>query len=231
MFRRTAFAAAVALALVAPAVVAAQTCVGYSSFANGPVQAGASASFADDVSVYGVGIGVGAVKGGFVAGQIGMVDVDVEGVDASGTAFGVTGGWQIPVGVQTAARAMQVCPIASYDYTTGEAEEGGISADVNQSDIALGLALGAAFTSSPALSIVPFGSVSWVNSSVELDSDFGDFDGDEDFGLVDLGVGFVANQWITIRPSVAIPFALPDDAEGDEVFSINFAFNFGRSAR
>lgn len=227
MSRKTAFAAAFALALVAPAALAAQTCLGYASFASGPVQLGAGAQFADDANIYGLGAGIGAVNGGFISAEVGMLDADVDGVDASGTSFGIKGGWQLPMGMQTATRALQLCPVAGLTYSTAEADADGISADINGTDIALGLSFGAAFTSSPALSVVPFGTVSFVRSSYDLESDFGDFEGDDNFGMLDLGVGFVANQWITIRPAVAIPFALPDDAEGDEVFSLNFVFNFG----
>lgn len=229
MFRRTAFAAAIALALVAPAVVAAQTCQGYASYASGSVQIGAGADFVDGANVYGAGIGVGKVNGGFVNGLIGMADY--EDTSESSTVFGISGGWQMPLGA--ASNAFQLCPVASFTYLSGpnNVDFFGTEVDLSGRDLTFGLSVGTAITSSPALSIVPFGAVSFVNSAITIEGGGEEETLDGNAGLLDLGLGFVANQWITIRPSVAIPFAEEDDAEGDEVFSIRFAFNFGGGAR
>ena len=229
MFRRTALAAAVALALVAPAALAAQTCQGYASYASGSVQIGAGAEFADGANLYGAGIGVGKVNGGFVNGLIGMADY--EDTSESSTVFGISGGWQMPLGAAT--NAFQLCPVASFTYLSGpnDLDFFGTEVDLSGRDLKFGVSVGSAIASSPALAIVPFGAVSFVNSSVTIEGGGEKETIDGNAGLLDLGLGFVANQWITIRPSVAIPFAEEDDADGDAVFSINFAFNFGRSAR
>ena len=74
MSRKTAFAAAFALALVAPAALAAQACLGNASFASGNVQLAANADFVDGANVYSGGIGFGAADGGFANAQIGVAD-------------------------------------------------------------------------------------------------------------------------------------------------------------
>ena len=231
MSRKTAFAAAFALALVAPGALAAQTCLGYASFGSGPVQAAAGASFADDVTIYGVGIGVGAVNGGFIGGQIGRVSIEIEDADdQSATAFAVNGGWQVPLGTPTPTRAVQLCPIAGFSYMDGEIDEAGVTGDFNESNLSIGGAIGVGLTTSEALTIVPFAAVTWNRSSGELNSNVIDLEYDgENYGAFDFGVGFVANEWITIRPSMSIPFSEPKDFEVDDVFSLNFTFNFGRS--
>ena len=236
MFRKTAFAAAVALALATPAALAAQTCLGYTSFANGNIQVGGAASFADSTTVYGVGIGVGAENGGFVGGQIGRASSEVEGADdVTATVFGVHGGWQVPLGTPSSARAVQLCPIAGFNRLSGEYDEAGFSADYSENAFSLGGSLGAAFTASEALTVVPFASLTWNTSSGEFDSNIISFDTDAKYGILDLGVGFVANDWITVRPSLALPFAESGEIDGEEadevesesVFTISFAFNFG----
>lgn len=229
MFRKTAFAAAVALALVAPGALAAQTCQGYASYASGPVQLGAGADFADGANIYGAGIGFGAENGGFVNGLIGMADY--EDTSESSTVFGISGGWQFPLGA--APRAFQLCPVAGFTYLSGpnDVDFFGTPVDLSGRDIRFGISLGTAIASSPALSIVPFGSVSYVNSEVTVEGGGEEESLDASAGMLDLGLGFIANEWITIRPSVAIPFAEEDDADGDTVFSLRFAFNFGRASR
>ena len=240
MTRRLAFAAAFALALVAPAALAAQTCQGYASFSNGNVQLGAAASFADSSTVYGIGIGFGAASGGFINGQIGRASVEVDGGDdATATLFGINGGWQLPLGTPTATRAVQLCPVAGFNRMSGDYDEGGVSADYSENVFSFGGALGLAFTASPALTVVPYTSITWNTSSGEFDSDIIAFDTDAKYGAMDLGVGFVANEWITVRPSVAFSFAESgeidgvevDDVDGETVYTISFAFNFGRSSR
>ena len=233
MYRKTAFAAALALAFATPAVLAAQTCLGYSSFANGNVQLGAGATFGDDVSVYGAGIGVGAVSGGFIGGQIGRATIEIEDADdQSATVFGASGGWQIPLGTPTATRTTQFCPIAGVSHLTGEFDEDGISGDFNETDFGIGGAIGVAVRSSEAFSIIPFGAVTYNWWSGEVDSDFLSIEGDANYAALELGVGFLANEWITIRPSAILPFAEDDDFEVDTRYGVTFAFNFGgRGAR
>jgi hypothetical protein len=230
MTRTTTFAAAVAIAALAfaPAVASAQSCLGMASYANGSIQLGAGAQFDKDVTTYGAGIGIGAAKGGFINGLIGMADYD--NTDESTTIFGVSGGWQLPVG--TAATGAQFCPIASFQYASGPnnvTDPFGDEIDISGRDLAVGLAFGAPMTSGQALSVVPFGSVSYHNFSMTIDGGVLDGTEDDNYGQADLGVGFVANEWITVRPAVSIPFAEPDGLDLNTVFSIQFAFNFGKA--
>lgn len=218
MSRKIMFAAA--LALVTPAALSAQVCQGFASFSNGPVQLGAALEFSDNVTIYGAGIGFGAVNGAFVRGEVGKAEDDA--TDGSATLFGVNGGWQIPMGL--APSAIQLCPVAGFTYADGEG-------DATASEILLGLSAGAMMSSSPALSVAPFGAVSFRRASTEVETALGTFESDDNYGAIDLGVGFIANEWITIRPAVTIPFAEPDDFEVDVSYGVRFAFNFGGGAR
>jgi hypothetical protein len=211
------FAFATALALVAPAALAAQTCQGFASFSNGTVQLGAGIDFDDDVTIYGAGIGFGAPAGGFIRGEVGRGEDDE--TELSATFFGVSGGWQIGTG--TAPNTLQFCPVASFVYVDGEE-------DVSGNELALGLSLGTAIASSPALTVVPFGTISFRRAHTEAETPLGDFESDDNYGSVDLGVGFVANEWITIRPAISIPFAEPDDFDAGTSYGVRFVFSFGK---
>jgi hypothetical protein len=214
MHRRFAFAAAAAFVLAAPATLVAQTCQGYASFSSGSVQLGAGLEFAEDVTAYGAGIGFGAVNGGFVRGEIARANDDE--TDVSATNFGVSGGWQLGMG---ATSALQLCPFAAFNYTDYEE-------DFSSNEIGLGVAVGTAITSSPALTVAPFGAVSWRRFTMDDVPLFGDIE--ESYGLLDLGVGFVANEWITIRPHVSLPFAEPDDFDVETSYGVRFVFSFGK---
>lgn len=211
---------ATALALVAPAALSAQVCQGFASFASGPVQLGAALEFSDDVTIYGAGIGFGAVSGAFVRGEVGRAEDDES--DGSATLFGINGGWQASMGL--APSALQLCPVAGFTYVDGEGE-------ATASEIMLGLSLGAMMSSSQALGVAPFGTISFRRASTELETALGTLESDDNYGALDLGVGFIANEWITIRPAVTIPFAEPDDFEVDVSYGVRFAFNFGGGPR
>lgn len=222
MSRITTFVAAAALVVVGPSVARAQACQGYASFASGAVQVGAGIDFPQDAKQYGVGIGFGVPAGAFINGQVGRLDYD--DVDESSTVFGANAGYQMQVG----ASGMQLCPVASFTYISGpnDVDVGtGVGMDISGHEFGLGLAIGAPFAGSPTLGIVPFGGVSYRRASLDVEnSPFGDLDGSEDYGLVDLGVGFVLRSTITLRPSVSIPFAVED---GDTVFGLRASMNFG----
>ena len=117
-----------------------------------------------------------------------------------------------------ATSGLQLCPIAGFNYIDYEG-------DFTSNEIALGVSLGTAITSSPALTVAPFGADSWRRFSMDEDL-LGEIK--ESYGQLDLGVGFVANEWITIRPHVSLPFAEPDDFEVDTSYGVRFVFSFGK---
>src|SRR5688500_11388082 len=148
MSRKLMFAAA--LAFVAPAALSAQICQGFASFSNGPVQLGAALEFSDDVTIYGAGIGFGAVNGVFVRGEVGKAEDDES--DGSATLFGVNGGWQVSMGL--APSSIQLCPVAGFTYIDGEGES-------SSSEIMLGPSGGARTSPSRPLSVAPFAALSF----------------------------------------------------------------------
>lgn len=216
MSRTTTFLSAAAAALLAPAALSAQICQGFASFSNGPVQVGAALEFGDNTTVYGANIGFGGASGGFVRGEIASVDDDDS--DASATMFGAQAGWQLAMGMTPSA--LQFCPVLGFSYLDGEG-------DYSANEILLGLSVGAMMSQGQTLSVAPFGAIAYRRLSQEL----GPLEADDNYGTIDLGVGFIANEWITIRPAVTIPFAEPDGFERDVSYGVRFAFNFGSTAR
>ena len=213
---RNSMLAAVALALLVPAALSAQICQGFASFSNGPVQLGAALEFGDDVTTYGANIGFGGASGGFVRGEVASLDADES--DASATMFGIQGGWQLAMGMTPTA--LQFCPVLGFSYLDGEG-------DFSANEILLGISMGAMMSQGQALSVAPFGQVAFRRLSLEE----GAAEADENYGTIDLGVGFIANEWITIRPAVTIPFAEPDGFDREVTYGVRFAFNFGNTSR
>ena len=211
-------AATLAGATVAlPAALQAQACLGNASFTAGKVRVGGDVTFGDDVTTIGPNLAFGGRQGPFAGVSLDVIDVDR--LDDNGLRVGVNGGWQIPLGEGTRrnpSRA-QLCPVAALGFMSGP-DIGPI--DVSGTDLSAGFAVGAPFTLSPEVELVPFGglSVLWARTTVEdrSESDTG--------GRLDLGAGFVFSRRFTARVGVAVPLGF-DGA--DSRFGLGFGINFG----
>ena len=101
---RRALLLSLALSLMLGARASAQTCVGMPSFANGQMQVGAGASFADGTSSFGGTFGYGSPKSFY--GKAGLGSTSYDGFDGSSFDLNLGGGYQIPLQSQSTA---QVC--------------------------------------------------------------------------------------------------------------------------
>jgi hypothetical protein len=206
-----------AATLALPAALGAQACLGNASFAAGKVRAGGDVTFGDDVTTIGPSIAFGGRQGPFAGVSLDVIDVD--GLDDNGLRVGVNGGWQIPLGEGTRrnpSRA-QLCPIAAFGFQSGP-DFGPF--EVSGTDLSAGMAVGAPFTLSPEVELVPFGALSvlWARTTLEDESD------SDTGGRLDLGAGFVFSRRFTARVGVAVPLGF-DGA--DSRFGLGFGINFG----
>jgi hypothetical protein len=215
-----------ALALAASASTAtAQACLGTPSFATSPIRLDASLTSGNDATTYAAGLSVGAARGPFAGASIGRTSFDEEfdEFDADATTVGLRGGWDVTLApASPGARSFSLCPIVGFDFSNGEFERPGEDIDFSTRTFSLGLALGSRFAASPTLALVPFGAIAYNNSSLEIEDI--DVDESEDYGTIDLGVGFVINRIFTIRPLVSIPVGLED---ADPTFGVSLHLNFG----
>jgi len=103
--------------------------------------------------------------------------------------------------------------------------------DINSSstDVHFGLALGTTMGSTPSLRILPTAGLGlqYSKAKVEDTSPGGStIEASETYGLARLGVGFVFNSQISVRPTIDIPVGR--DGSSDPAFGLTVGYNFGK---
>lgn len=127
-------------------------------------------------------------------------------------------------GASSGGMRLSFCPVASFKRASKSFSEEGVDADLSYQTFSAGLSLGAQIQGSPTLTLVPFGTLSFVRPTVKVESDFGDFDESDEGGSLDLGVGLVFSRVFTIRPMVMIPIGFEDSSAR---FGVSAHLNFG----
>ena len=223
------------LMLSMSSVSEAQHCLGLSSFAAGPVRVDAGLVFADDATTVAGGLAVGQPGGPFASAAVMRTNID-DGPglgNESTSGVGLQAGWDVDMtdGARrrtAGAPRISLCPIVGFQRVSGEFGDGSTSIEVTGRALTAGLSLGAAFPASPRVAIVPFASLNYVNAKAEVEGAGEEFEGEDDNGRVDLGVGFVFNRSFTVRPLVLIPVG---EDEGETSFGVTVHINFGSSRR
>jgi hypothetical protein len=220
--RRTLVVSLALLAIVGSRAVA-QTCQGRASFSAGQMQVAGSAQFGEFSNTWG-----GSFTYGVPAGIYGGLNLSTESFDDDGgSSLGIGGhaGYQMKLGQ---ASRIALCPVASLNLGMGPDDE---AADLNssQTHVHFGLALGTAMGNTPRMRIIPTAGLGlqYAKLSVEDTSPGGGTSEEsETYGLARLGVGFVFNQQISVRPTVDIP--LGSDLYSDPTFGLSVGYNFGK---
>jgi hypothetical protein len=199
---------------------AAQTCEGRPLFAAGGTQVGAGVEFADGANSFGGGIGMGASTGVYGRAVIGTTSYD-----NLGSSFNVGGaiGYQVPMG---RTRALQLCPVGSFNFELGPNDIEDTGFDVSGRSAQFGIMLGTALPSGATVAILPNGGLSFAYAKAKIEDSDGEavLEGSESYGILNLGLGFVFNSRVGLTPTVAIPLGL----EGSEAtFGLSVALNFG----
>jgi len=82
-------------------------------------------------------------------------------------------------------------------------------------------------TASPTVSVIPFGSFSYVHGTATVSvPGLGSESASDSFGMAELGLGLLLNQRVSIRPSVSLPVGLDGSSA-----TFNFAVGFQVGAR
>jgi opacity protein-like surface antigen len=214
----------VSLALLAmansPAV--AQTCQGLASFTSGKMQVAGSAQFGEIANTWGGSFTYGMPSGLHAGADLSTTSFD--GADASSLGIGAHVGYEMKLG---RTGKINLCPVARLALGMGPDDEAN---DINASstDVHFGLALGTEMGANPRLRILPTAGLGLQYSKAKAE-DTGPggstFELSETYGLARLGVGFVFNQQISIRPTVDIP--LGSDISSDPAFGLTVGYNFG----
>jgi hypothetical protein len=211
-----------AIAMLATAAVAdAQSCLGLAPFSSGRVQVGGSADFGNDGKTFTGSLSFGSPGGAFGGVSIGTTSYD--DVEGNSTEFGGQLGWQLPVGT---GGVVQLCPVGGAFRSVGE-DMDEFGTDVSGWGVFFGLQLGVVTGAKPQFRIVPTAGAALAYGKSKIESGFINFEDDETFGILSVGVGFLVNSRLSLLPSISVPVGL-DDA--DAVFRIMVAVNFGRGS-
>jgi hypothetical protein len=218
----------VSLALLAivrsPAV--AQTCQGLASFSAGQMQVVGNAQFPEGAKVWGASISYGIPSGLYAGADLSTTSFDApDGVDSpSSLGIGAHAGYQMKLG---RTGKVNLCPVAQLALGMGPDDD---AAEINGSstDAHFGLALGTEMGSTPRMRIIPTAGLGLQYRKEKIEDTSpggGTLEGSETYGLARLGVGFVFNQQISVRPTIDIPVG--SDVFNDPTFGLSVGYNFG----
>jgi Outer membrane protein beta-barrel domain len=202
---------------------AAQTCQGLASYSAGQLQVAANAQFPEGGKVWGGSLSYGLPSGIFGGADLQTTSINNDGGSSLG--IGAHAGYQMKLG---RSGKMALCPVARLALGMGpDAEAGNSSVDNSQTDIHVGFALGTEMGASQQMRILPTAGLGLQYSKLKTEIT-GPGAGTEEFSdtyaLARLGVGFVFNQQISVRPTVDIPVGLEGS---DPVFGLSVGYNFG----
>jgi hypothetical protein len=221
---RSACSLAVALlvATALPRSASGQSCLGLPSFAN-PFHVTAGWQLGDDWNAYSARLAAGRARGVF--GSIGGGRFTQDRID------GAINSATIEVGTQIALGRMQLCPVlggrygaATRDYATAAF---GRDIDFVQRVAAAGFAFGAP-TSVGVLRLLPNAALRYQHAWLRFDAGpDGSTTTTEGNGLLDLGLGVMLWERLSITPTYSIEFATKDGVEPERYLGVVIAVAFG----
>lgn len=206
------------LAIVrAPAV--AQTCQGLASFSSGQMQTTGNVSFANGMNAFGATFAYGQSAGAF--GGIGIGTTSIDALNGSSFDVGVAGGYQMTTGK---AKKIHLCPVANLGLGMGPKNVGGSGVDMSSTTGGMGLDLGTSLPGGPRMQIIPTGGLGVEYLKVKTDNGTTTSSASDTYGVMNLGVGFLFNSQIAVRPLISIPLGLNG---GETSFGLTVGYNFG----
>ena len=225
MSRSVAIVSAVfCLALAAP--VTAQVCGGRASFASNPYQVAGGAEFGDNAKAFGGQFAFGG-RGAF--GEIGLSTTSYDNVDGSTMTFSGGAGYEMSLDKKG---VFYLCPVAGIAFGSGPHDidyygDGSLVLDLSETDFNFGISVGAVASQTSTTRIIPTASIALVNASGKAKDQVSGTSASqsETYGSLGLGMGFLFNEVVSVRPGVAIPFGL-DGASTS--FSATVSINFGK---
>ena len=218
---RRSLVVSLALLAIVRAPAMAQTCEGLASFSSGQMQVAGNAQFPDGAKVWGGSFTYGVPSGIYGGADLSTTSIDNDG----GSSLGIGGhvGYQMTLGQ---AKQFALCPVARLALGMGPDDD---AANINSSstDAHFGLAVGTSMGTNPRMRIIPTAGLGlqYSKAKIEDTSPGGTtLEGSDTYGMARLGVGFVFNQQISVRPSIDIPLGLDNS---DATFGVSVAYNFG----
>ena len=215
---RRSIVVSLALLAIGNAPAVAQTCQGLASFSHGKMQVSANGQFADGSNRFGGGFNYGLPASVFAGAQISTTSYD--GAPSNSLGIGANVGYQMSVGK---AANIHVCPVASLELGMGP-DDDVLGIDASSRAANVGFSLGTTMGSTPRMQIIPTAGLGLAYSKLSLDDGTTTTELSDTYGQARLGVGFIFNQQIAVRPSVDIPLGLDNS---DPTFGLTVAYSFG----
>lgn len=219
---RRSLVVSLALAAMVNAPAVAQTCQGLASFSAGQLQVVGNAQFPEAAKIWGASINYGMPSGIYAGADLSSTSFDNDGGSSLG--IGAHAGYQMKLGQ---SGKINLCPVASLALGMGPDDD---AAELNSSstDAHFGIALGTEMGSTRQLRILPTAGLGLQYSKFKQEIGQGqgsEIEGSETYGMARVGVGFVFNQQISVRPTIDIPVGVEGGA--DPVFGLSVGYNFG----
>jgi hypothetical protein len=216
---RRSLVVSLALAAMVNAPAVAQTCQGLASFSVGQMQVAGNAQFPEGGKSWGGSFSYGMPSGIYAGADLSTLSIDNDGGSSLG--IGAHAGYQMKLG---RTGKLNLCPVANLALGMGPDDE---ENDINssQTNMHFGLALGTEMGATQQLRIIPTGGLGLQYSKFKQDVAGTEFEASETYALARLGVGFVFNQQISVRPTVDIPVG--SDVINDPTFGLTVGYNFG----
>ena len=219
---RRSLVVSLALLAIVRSQAVAQTCQGMASFSAGQMQVAANAQFPQGGNVWGGSFSYGLPSGVYGGADISTTSFD--GISANSLGIGAHAGYQMKLG---RTGKLNLCPVASLALGMGP-YDADLNINSSSTDVHFGLALGTDMGSTPRMRIIPTAGLGLQYSKVKIEDTAPGgttVDGSETYGLARLGVGFVFNQQISVRPTIDIPVG--SDLINDPTFGVSVGYNFG----
>jgi hypothetical protein len=218
---RRSLVVSLALLAIVRSQAVAQSCQGMASFSAGQMQVAGNAQFSDLSNRWGGSLSYGLPSG--VYGGASLSTTSFDGADASSLGIGANVGYQMALGK---AGQFSLCPVASMSLGMGPDDE---AFDINSSstDLHFGLAVGTSMGTNPRMRILPTAGLGLQYTKFKIE-DTGPggstVEASETYPLARLGIGFIFNQQISVRPSVDIPVS---SDLNETSFGVTVGYNFG----
>jgi hypothetical protein len=218
--RRSIVVSLALLAIVnAPAV--AQTCLGLASFSSGNMQVSGNGQFAQGANRFGAGFHYGMPAGMFGGAQVSTTSYD--GASSSSLGIGADVGYQLSMGK---AANVHVCPTASFEIGNGP-DDNAANINASSKNANIGFSLGTMMGHNPRMQIIPSAGLGLAYTKLKIEDPTSTTELSDTYGQARLGVGFVFNHQIAVRPSIDIPLGLQGS---DPTFGVTVAYSFGKPA-
>lgn len=200
-----------------PALVAAQGCLGNASFITNHLQLNGDVIVNDDFEELGAAFVGGS---GSFFGGLGVGSTTFDGGDAN-VALRVTAGSQTPISY---GGKLQVCPLLRLRVGFPKQNYNGSGGEFSTQSYSIGVGVGGEMFRAARLAVVPSLQAGVQRDLLKLSGGIAPESIQDTYAYVGFALGLVANDALSLRPSVMLP---ADSRFDGPIFGVGLALNYG----